>query len=425
MTMAEFFVIRLGERARDRVEWIIVGDDGTRRGAVGTGALGDAVPEIAERPVIVLVPGTEVLTSFVSIPVKGARLLAALPYALEDQLADDVDNLHFAPGKRGENGRLPVAVVARHEMQVWLDLLASAGIKPARLVPENHGLARIPNTLSMLVTGDAVMFNDGAETEFVIPGLSPADALATTGILDAEAANPETPRHLLVYCDATLAERYEADWTLLRQELDGVDVNLLSDGVLPRLAVTVAGGSGINLLQGPYGDKIHVGTSLRPWRYAAALLAGLVVLGLVSRGVDYYRLSTERTELQAQFTAEYRRLRPADEREIVDPVGTLNSLRRGAATATAGPQVFLPSLHTLAAAVAESDAVQVEAVSYRAGVIDVRLNAPDIPTLDKLVQAIDASGQFVASLQSADTVESAGTDGERVSSRIQIREAGT
>ena len=81
--------------------------------------------------------------------------------------------------------------------------------------------------------------------------------------------------------------------------------------------------------------------------------------------------------------------------------------------------MFLPSLNTLASAVAANGTVQVEAVSYRAGVIDVRLNAPDIPTLDKVVQAIDASGQFVASLQSADTV------GDRVNSRIQIREAGS
>ena len=59
-----------------------------------------------------------------------------------------------------------------------------------------------------------------------------------------------------------------------------------------------------------------------------------------------------------------------------------------------------------------------EAVSYRAGVVDVRLSAPDIPTLDKIVQSIDASGRFTASLQSATNV------GDRVNSRIQIREGG-
>jgi general secretion pathway protein L len=418
--MADYLVIRLGERAGDSVEWIAVGDDGTRRGPRSTGTLAEAALEIHDRPVIVLVPGAEVLTTFTSIPAKGARLQAVLPYALEDQLADDVDNLHFAPGKRDAGGRLPVAVVARPQMQAWLEALAAAGIRAARIVPENHGLARIPNTLAMLVTEDRVMFNDGAEMEFVIPGLAPADALATTGILEASADDAgSTPRHLLVYCDAALGDRYERDWALLRHELEGVDVNLLPDGAFPRLAVTVVAGAGINLLQGTFGDKAGLGTSLRPWRFAALLLAALVFSGVAAKGVDLYRLSAERTELKAQFTAEYRRLRPNDEREIADPVGTISSLRRSQGATAAGPQVFLPSLNSLASAVAENGAVRVEAVSYRAGVIDVRLNAPDIPTLDKVVQAIDASGQFVASLQSADTV------GDRVNSRIQIREAGS
>lgn len=417
--MAEYLVLRLAERS-DEVEWIVVDDEGTRRGEVGRGTLAEAALAASERPVIVLVPGTEVLTAYSSIPAKGARLLVALPFALEDQLADDVDDLHFASGKRREDGRLPVAVVARRQVQDWLDTLAVAGIRPARMLPDNHGLAQIPNTLSMLVADERVMFNDGDEVEFEIHGLSPAEALATTGVVDASAAGAENkPRHLLAYCDAALAERYEQDWVLLRQALDSVDLNLLPDGALPRLAVTVASGVGINLLQGDFGDKTRIGASLRPWRHAAALFAGLLLVGLASRGVDYYRLSAERDTLQAQFTEEYQRLRPNDDREIADPVATVESLRRGLGATTAGPQVFLPLLQSLADAIEDSDTVEVEAVSYRAGVVDVRLNAPDIPALDQVVQNIDASGRFTASLQSADSV------GDRVNSRIQIREAGS
>jgi general secretion pathway protein L len=418
--MAEFFVVRLGERSIEAVGWIVVDDEGTRRGEVGHGTLVDAAIAAGERPTIVLVPGTEVLTAYTSIPAKGARLLAALPFALEDQLADDVDDLHFAPGKRHESGRLPVAIVARNRVQAWLDALSEAGLRATRMVPENHGLAQIPNTLSMLVTGDRVMFNDGDEVEFVIPGLSPAEALATTGVLGERPASSENAsRHLLVYCDAGLDERYQQDWALLRQELDSMDLNVLPDGVLPKLAVTVASGTGINLLQGDFGDKTRFGASLRPWRYAAGLLAGLLLVGLVGRGVDYYRLSNERDTLQAQFTEEYRRLRPNDDREIADPVGTVESLRRSQGASAAGPQVFLPLMQSLADAIKDSEAVEVEAVSYRAGVVDVRLNAPDIPALDQVVQNIDATGRFTASLQSADSV------GDRVNSRIQIRESGS
>jgi general secretion pathway protein L len=412
--------VHLGERSSEAVGWIVVDDEGTRRSEAGHGTLADAAIAAGERPVIVLVPGTEVLTAYTSVPAKGARLLAALPFALEDQLADDIDDLQFAPGKRQESGRLPVAIVARKRVQAWLDALSEAGIRTTRMVPENHGLAQIPNTLSMLVTGDRVMFNDGGEVEFVIPGLSPAEALATTGILGGGTQGSENAnRHLLVYCDEGLDERYQSDWALLRQELEEVDLNVLPDGVLPKLAVTVASGAGINLLQGDFGDKTRIGASLRPWRHAAALLAGLLLVGLAGRGVDYYRLSNERDTLQAQFTEEYRRLRPNDDREIADPEGTVESLRRSQGATTAGPHVFLPLMQALADAIKDGEAVEVEAVSYRAGVVDVRINAPDIPALDQVVQNIDATGRFTASLQSADSV------GDRVNSRIQIRETGT
>ena len=149
--MTEYLVIQLGERPSDPISWIAVDDQGTRRGQPGSGTLSDVAPEVGDRQVIVLVPGTEVLTLYVDIPVKGARMLAALPYALEDQLAEDVENLHFAAGVRRGDGRVPVAVVAKEKIRMWLESLQTAGIHPARLIPEYHGLAVTPNTLSMLV----------------------------------------------------------------------------------------------------------------------------------------------------------------------------------------------------------------------------------------------------------------------------------
>ncbi len=89
--------------------------------------------------------------------------------------------------------------------------------------------------------------------------------------------------------------------------------------------------------------------------------------------------------------------------------------RSGGPTAA---QVFLPSLQQLSQAIAQNSDATVEAISYRAGVIDVRLTAPDVATLNSIQEIVGNSGQFRASIQSTDQV------GDRVSSRIQIREAG-
>jgi general secretion pathway protein L len=419
--MAEFLVIRLPAEPDAAAHWIAVDSNGTRVSAPVTGPLAEAVRDVGDRSVIVLVPASRVLTTTADIPVKrGPKLLAALPFALEEQLADDVENLHFAAGVRRDNGRLPVAIVAHENMRSWLAQLEAAGISPSRIVPENHGLARIPGTLSLLATEDQIMFNDGADNEFVLQGAKPSDALAVAGALDDSAGSEDltsTSGHLLVYCEPAVEQHFSHDWNALRHELTSVDINLLPDGLLPRLAVTVATGRGINLLQGRYGARTEVGDLFRPWRYAAMLLLALGVVGIGGKGVDYYRLSQEEAALKAQFYEIYREIRPQDNREVLDPVATVNSVRRGVGGPVAA-QVFLPSLQQLGIAMQQNESADIEAISYRAGVIDVRLSAPDVATLDSIQKIVSGSGRFTASIQSTDQV------GDKVSSRIQIREGG-
>jgi len=424
--MAEFLVIRLGADPERSADWIVVDGNGARRSPPVTGPLAAAAKDVGDRSVIVLVPASSVLTTAVDIPIKaGARLRAALPFALEEQLADDVENLHFASGQRADNGLLTASVVAHSQMREWLSILEDAGIEAARMIPENHGLAKIPGTLSLLVAEDQIMFNDGAESEFVMQGVKPSDALAVSGALDQPASESDSDSdadaaargHLLVYCEPSEEARFEHDWNALRSELASVDINLLSDGVLPRLAVTVAAKRGVNLLQGPYAVKVEYGLMIRPWRYAAGLLVAFFVVGFMAKGVDYYRLAAEQEALREQFTQEYRQMRPADNSEIIDPARYVDSIRRSVGTPVS-TGVFLPTLHQLSVALQQNESAEIEAISYRAGVVDVRLTAPDVATLDNIQRIVSSSGRFSASIQSTDQV------GDKVSSRIQIRESG-
>ena len=372
-----------------------------------------------------LVPAADVLTTTVDLPIRGgSKLNAALPFALEEHLADDIETLHFAAGRARENGRRPVTVVARSKMDAWLEQLSAAGIEASQLVAENYGIARIPGTMNMLIADDSVMFNDGADIDFVMQNVKPSDVLAAAGLLsddgddDGRGDDGEPQGHLVVYCSEADEERLRHDWIALRQELHSVDVNLLPDGVLPRLAVTIASEKGVNLLQGAYGSTTDYQAQLRPWRTAAMLLVGLMFVGVIAKGADVYRLTQEEASLRNQFAEEYRQVRPNDNREIVDPVNAVRSIKQGLG-ASAGPQIFLPSLRQLSDAMSENTSARIETISYRAGVIDVRIMSPDVATLDKIQKSVSASGRFQASIQSTDQVA------EQISSRLQIREAGS
>src|SRR6478735_5041905 len=78
-----------------------------------------------------LVPATDVLRTESEIPLKaGVKLQQVVPYALEELVAEDIDELHFATGRRESDGRTAVAVVARRLMGQWLDDLATQGVRP-------------------------------------------------------------------------------------------------------------------------------------------------------------------------------------------------------------------------------------------------------------------------------------------------------
>ena len=421
--MSEFLVIRLPESPDDPAEWIAVDSSGARRSPPASGQLADATAAADGRQVIVLVPSAEVLTTSVEIPVKGAKLQAALPYALEEYLAEDVDDLHFAAGARRSSGRTPVSVVSESKLDGWLSVLGAAGISPHSVVAESYGLARIPGTISMLLAEDSVFVNDGGDIELVMQGVSPGDALAAIGALDDGAdtddeaeGSARLPRHVLVYCSASDDEKFQHDWIAIRQELDSLDVKLLPDGVTPRLAVTVATGAGINLLQGRYAPRKEYAGLFRPWKYAALLALVFLLVGFAAKVTDYYRLTAQESALRETFNSEYQAMLPGAP-ETDDPLAVIDSLKRRIGAVDSAP-VFLESMVELSRAIQQNREARIQAISFRGGVVDLRVTAPNVATLDGVQRAIGQSGQFRAAIQSTDQ------DGDRVSSRIQIQEVG-
>jgi general secretion pathway protein L len=262
--------------------------------------------------------------------------------------------------------------------------------------------------------------------ELALEGLRPGDALAAIGALDEPESHEETaevsevPRHVLIYCDSDLAERHELEFQALRQQMDSLEVKLLPDGALPRLAVTVAAGGGINLLQGRYAPRSATGSLLRPWRAAAALAAVLVALTLIGSGLRYAELRAEDERLRAEVVEAFQAAFPWV-REVRDPRAQMNSELARLGRASGGeqtPRQFLATLESIGAAMAQTSGTRIEAISYRDGVMDIRLTAPDVATLDRLRKAVDQGGRFTARIQSTDQQEGS------VRSRLQIQVAG-
>src|SRR6202050_1946228 len=144
--MPHTLLLRIPPPGQDDTEWLGVNEDGTPTTAKQRGPLSLAAAVARSAKVVVLAPAAQILLAEPELPPgSGVKLAGAAPFALEEQLTEDVDELCFALGRRQPNGRTPVAVVSRSVLQAWLAELAGAGIEPTALyadislVPENPG----------------------------------------------------------------------------------------------------------------------------------------------------------------------------------------------------------------------------------------------------------------------------------------------
>src|SRR6202012_1935007 len=173
--MADWLLLRLPRIPDQPATWLVVDPRGVAAGPPQSGPLSLATPRSAGRRICVLVPGTDVLVAEPGLPTKaGAEWLQRLPKALEEQLADDIDDLHFAVGRRpADSPRTPVAVVTRALMDQWLTSLKSAGLEPEFMYADSDLLPHNPGQSVALLEEDIVVVRPPTGS----PVTPPADAL--------------------------------------------------------------------------------------------------------------------------------------------------------------------------------------------------------------------------------------------------------
>lgn len=396
--MPETLVLRLDPADARSGEWSVAEEHGRRIGVPGAGLIEDAREAAVNRRIVVLVPAVDVLLTRVSLPVRGsAKILRALPFALEEQIAEDVEALQFAAGPAASDGSIAAAVVDRERLEGWLAALSEAGLEPQAICSEAEGAPVVPNHLSWLLETDRCFVRSGDGVPVVLEIGSIEEALRYGPGFPGEA---EAAKHLSVYLTAEARLKYGEQLEALRADVASLELRLLPDGVLPHLAAGVVTRDPINLLQGPYATRTDADRLWKPWRTAAALLAVLAVVMIGQEGLRLMQLKKEETRLEEAIAAAFQQALPGARMENprVQVERRLAALR---GTGSAATESFLSALDALGGALTAAPGIQLEAISYRTGLLDLRLQAPDVDSIEQLRQAVARDGKFTATIQQA------------------------
>jgi len=379
--------------------YCIASGDAVASFVVENAALESVLAHATGRRLVVLIPSADVRLAVIDLPAKQvAKVLQAVPYLLEEQLADDVETLHFALGTRQADGSWPVAVVAHERLRQWLAFFTERGVRPDAMIPDVLALA-VPDEqqFSMLIDGDQVLVRSSRENGFVCS----RDDLE----LSLQLADPDRQRALRIavprdqdFDPGTLGRTVEPlhGYT---QPLDALLQSLRPDRV-------------IDLLQGPYSIKQGLLRHWLPWRLAASLAAVAIVLAATVHGVQAWRIGSELTALNAANEERYKKIFPAESR-IVDLDAQLSQQMARLSSGASNPKL-LSLVGTVAKAQAAVSSVKIDALQYREGALYVGMSAANLQALDALKAWFEQAEAGALEVQSAN----AGTDGVQI--RIKL-----
>jgi len=407
--VSEYLVVRLAADAPGAT-WIALDSGGHRLTQTAHGPLSEAAVAAENRRVILLIPGIDVLCTQTSLPVKSpARLQQMLPYSLEEVVAEDVEKLHFAAGSRDAAGQMSVAIVTRERLEGWLEQCAQAGIAPDAVYSEADGVPDTPGSVTLIAEGDRTYGRGMDQIPFVLDELTIGEVLE---VLQGSADDDSPIRHVVMYADQAGHARCEGELPALRVQTSSIDLQLLAEGTLPRLGSTLINQPGSNLLQGRYGPKSNWGALLKPWQLAAGLLLGLAVLTMAAEGVRLLSLSRQDQALSVLLGDGCQRNFQSARLATCEAEIQRRLAATGVATSSSSQRGFLLTLANVAEARdAES---RIEALSFRNGVMDLRVLAPSVPALDEFARTMGAGGEFQVNIQSANPADS-GVEG-----RLQV-----
>lgn len=131
----------------------------------------------------VLVPSEHVLLLAVDLPLAShRRRLEALPFAIEDRLAEPLEAAHVALGRPSGPNQYLTGVVRHEMMREWLAVLEAAGLGRAALVPDALALPMPPPggwSVDLTRARAVVRTDDGAG--FAVPEAQLSVAWAAAG----------------------------------------------------------------------------------------------------------------------------------------------------------------------------------------------------------------------------------------------------
>ncbi|MBF20099.1 MAG: hypothetical protein CME88_17120 [Hirschia sp.] len=365
--MAKRLIAFADEHPEQALAWRIVDDEG--RVESGGECVIEDLPRMGGGAVVLVLPGDRVSVQRAVLTARNDKQLrAAAPFAIEDDVATDLDDVHIALGPVDSVGaKRALHVVATEYLDMWLNAFEGSGFTIMD-VSADHAL--LPNS-------------DNIAQVLALPQRWIASADQWSGSVD---------RHLgQDVLEAVLASVQPDAETEAGPDMEMLEVGDAFDYLAARTI-----DKHVSLLQGAYQRRnASEGAAMdwRRWRLPGALVAACGLFAIAGTAFEGAALRQKSDEARAQTETIFREAFPQVSR-VVNPRAQLRTQLAGR---EGGASEFLELSSMLAGAVEDNEGVDVQAMRYDRGQSELQVSIAfkSYGDLTQLKDRIIASGGAV------------------------------
>jgi len=335
------------------------------------------------RKVIVSLPTEQVFLADVLIPSRNKKQLKqAIPFALEENLIEDVEALHFVSHTANDTKKTAVAVINQALLQQWIDLLRKKKLYSTTLLADVFLLKYKPHQWTLLIQGERALLRTGRFSGFscsieILPVLlnNQLNDSATSGSIE----------RLISYSDRPLALALSDE---IEHESHPYEAVVCAKSLFGSLALNLNQGI---VTQGGLSKHIHWPN----WRLAAVSISLCLAAYLGFIGIQNQQLNHENTLLRSQakqiFLTTFK-----DRRVVVDPrlemQAELSKLRKSSGKVDS---MYLEIVHQLGQLLSQDKTINIQSIRYRERELTVVLHGTKVSQLEDLKKKMLATNPMV------------------------------
>lgn len=399
--MAERLIVRLLMQQSECLEWLHINE--TANPEIHQGTYQDLANYTGSNAITLLLPAADVLLLALDLPVKTAsQINKALPFALDDLLAEDVENYHLI-WHRQPKDKIYVAAISHEYFQSRLLRFQEAGISLDSVYPETLCLPYQEQSCSIVIDqAYAVLrygrwLGGGVDVD-VLPVFLNRLFEENTGLHSLQLWNSErSPRWLS-----------ELPVTLVFHELDR-PLRLLQ-------AEASSQTDELNLLSGRYSNKKAAEWQWQKWLPALAfmLLALLLQTGISLN--DYWQKKTRLKDLETAALSEFQQAFPEVKRIVNMKAQAEQQLAQLKKQASNGESPFMRLLYRTGEILAVNEGIVLQRIDFINGMLQLQLIAHDIGQIEQFTQALEKAQGLKVKIQSAEAGQNS------VDAHVEVRE---